>query len=74
MAGPGSSQHRRNCFPVLWMDSHQKLQRIGLYKNYDWDLVRKKQILPRYMINVESASGTIEQGSLADKSFAEFDW
>ncbi|XP_038105926.1 serine/threonine-protein kinase S6KL [Culex quinquefasciatus] len=60
--------------PQYRIRSLLQLQRIGLYKNYDWDLVRKKQILPRYMINVESASGTIEQGSLADKSFAEFDW
>ncbi|XP_052562487.1 serine/threonine-protein kinase S6KL isoform X2 [Culex pipiens pallens] len=60
--------------PQYRIRSLLQLQRIGLYKNYDWDLVRKKQILPRNMINVESASGTIEQGSLADKSFAEFDW
>lgn len=55
--------------PQYRLRSLLQLQRIALYKNYDWDCVRKKQINPRQLMIDGDRSVNQDAGG----SF-EFDW
>ncbi|XP_065088502.1 serine/threonine-protein kinase S6KL [Ochlerotatus camptorhynchus] len=54
--------------PQYRLRSLLQLQRIALYKNFNWDDVRQKKISPRQMIDAEALEPE------ADKSFDLFDW
>ncbi|XP_058812999.1 serine/threonine-protein kinase S6KL [Topomyia yanbarensis] len=62
--------------PQYRLRSVLQLQRIALYRNFNWDDVRNKKVSPRQIIIASSTaivgSGDGDQGT--GESFEEFDW
>ncbi|XP_055605481.1 serine/threonine-protein kinase S6KL [Uranotaenia lowii] len=65
--------------PQYRLRSELQLQRIGLYKNYNWDAVRNKQVSAKQIIESANILDTNESGpraisALVEKSFENLTW